>query len=89
MINVKLNSDSTILTKDLAGKSEVEMERILKDNPDYKEVKKLGTAFTVLSPVGTILIFWDENQGTWSGVPIKNTGGYHNLQADGSYAPKE
>lgn len=89
MINVQLNSDGTVHTKDLSGKSEVEIERILKENPDYKEVRKLGTAFTVLAPNGTILIFWDENQGTWSGVPIKTTGGFYNLQIDGSYAPKE
>mgnify|MGYP003180956589 CR=1 FL=1 len=92
MVNIKLrnlNCDGTIHTKDLSGKSEVEIERILKDNPDYKQVRKLGAAFTVLAPNGTILVFWDENQGTWIGVPIKTTGGFHNLQIDGSYAPKE
>lgn len=89
MINVKLNSDGTIQTKDLSGKTENEVEHILQNNPDYKQVRKLGTAFTVAAPNGTILVFWDDRQGTWVGVPISTTGGFHNLQADGSYAPKE
>jgi hypothetical protein len=88
MINVQLNSDNTINTKDLAGKSEVEVENILKTCPDYKKFRKLGTAFTVLSNAGTILVFWDDKEGTWMGVPIQTTGGFHCLQADGSYAPK-
>lgn len=90
MINVQLNSsDGSIHTKDLSGKSEVEIERILRDNPEYKKVRKLGQAFTVLAPIGTILVFWNEDEGTWCGVPIQTTGGFHNLQSDGSYAPKE
>lgn len=89
MINVKLNCDGTIHTKDLAGKSEVEVEALLKKNPEYKQVRKLGTTFTVQASNGVLMVFWDENQGTWVGVPIKTLGGFHNLQADGSYAPKE
>lgn len=89
MIKVDLNSATDIQTTDLAGKSAQEVESLLKKNSDYRQVRNIGTAFTVRTAAGTILVFNDDkNAGTWVGAPIQVTGGFHNLQADGSYAPK-
>lgn len=89
MVKMILNSDNSINTKDLSGKSAVELENILKKCPDYQKCKKLGNAYVAKSGSQNILIYWDDNQHTWVGVPIQTTGGIHCLQADGSYAPKE
>lgn len=81
MTKLKVSVNSSIGA--LAGKSDVEIEHILKSH--YTSVESLQSAFIVSAEEGPLLVFWDAKQHDWVGVLIQYASKTHSLKEDGSY----
>lgn len=86
MINVKLNSDQLNHSKPLSGKTHPEIMEIIQTCPDYSNIKE---AFVADTDFGMLVIFYDDREQDWVGVPVQFTGGVHHLNEDGSYSDKD